>query len=272
MTYDLKQHLKWFDTYSQGFAQGTSEDLKNISIKRDHSLRVLHNAVEISASLKLDGVLAQLTHLAALFHDVGRFPQYERFRTFNDRNSANHAALSVDVLRETDALDKLAAEHRRLVLGAIFLHNRQSIPAGLPPKLGVMTRIVRDADKLDIFRVLISHFSPNSPANGVVTLDLKPHPTAYTEKIFQSVRSGKIGKYEEMVWINDLKLLLCSWVYDLNFPISRQMVLEAGYVDTVFGSLPNAPEFIALREQLKEELTGEKDRWMAESSFENRKG
>ena len=122
-----------------------------------------------------------------------------------------------------------------------------------------MTRIVRDADKLDIFPVLISHFLPNSPLNGVVTLNLEPHPTAYTEEIFQSVRAGRIGKYEAMVWINDLKLLVCSWVYDLNFPVSREIVLQKGYLDAIFRSLPSSPEFVALREQLNEELAKDTD-------------
>jgi len=258
MIYDLNQHIEWFENYSEGFSGGGNlEDQTNLAIKKEHSLRVLDNAMKISASLELDGVLAQIAHLAALFHDVGRFPQYERFRTFNDRNSANHAALSVEVLRKTDALSKLTQEHRRIVLGAIFLHNRQFIPTALPPKLGVITRIVRDADKLDIFPVLIAHFSPNFPANGVVTLDLRPHPTAYTESIFRKVRSGEAGKYEEMIWINDLKLLLCSWVYDLNFEVSRKIVLQAGYLDSVFGSLPPDPKFIALRQQLTQELSGD---------------
>jgi putative nucleotidyltransferase with HDIG domain len=254
MKYDLNQHIKWFENYAEGFAQGSSGDRENIAIKKEHSLRVLDNAVEISHSLKLDNELAQLSHLAALFHDVGRFPQYARFRTFNDRNSVNHAVLSIEVLRKTDALIALTAAHRRLALGAIFLHNRQLIPVGLSSKLDIITRIVRDADKLDIFPVLIGHFLPNSPVNGVVTLNLQPHPTAYTEEIFQSVQSRKPCKYEEMVWINDLKLLVCSWVYDLNFAISREIVLQAGYLDMLFGSLPKSPELIALKKQLEEEL------------------
>jgi hypothetical protein len=258
MTYDLNQHIKWFLNYSEGFSQGDLEDRKNLAIKKDHSLRVLDNAIKIGASLKLDGVLAQLTHLAALFHDVGRFTQYAKFHTFNDRNSANHAALSVKVLRKTEALTTLRPEHRSMVLGAIFMHNRRSVPARLPFELNMMTRIVRDADKLDIFPVLIAHFLPHAPVNGVVTLDLKPHPTAYTEEIFQSVRSRRTCKYEEMVWMNDLKLLVCSWVYDLNFPVSRGIVLQAGYLDTIFSSLPSSPELIALRKQLKEELTVDK--------------
>jgi putative nucleotidyltransferase with HDIG domain len=258
MTHDLNQYVEWFNKYSQSFTRGTPQDLKNISIKRAHSLRVFQNAMKISASLEMDAELAQLTHLAALFHDVGRFLQYERFQTFDDRNSANHAALSVAVLREKDALALLTPEHRRLVLGAVFLHNRQFISQGLPWKLDLMTKIVRDADKLDIFPVLISHFSPDSPVNGVVTLGLQAHPTAYTESIFVKVQSREIGKYEEMAWINDLKLLLCSWVYDLNFPVSRKIVLEEGYIERIFRSLPENPKFIGLKEQLTEDLAVEK--------------
>jgi putative nucleotidyltransferase with HDIG domain len=254
MAFDLNEYIKWFENYSEGFAQGTLEDRQNIAIKREHSLRVLDHAKKIAASLNLDNDLAQLTHLAALYHDVGRFIQYKRFRTFNDSNSANHAALSVEVIRSTDALARLTPEHRRLVLGAIFLHNRQFISRGLSPKLDLMTRIVRDADKLDIIPVLIAHFSPDSPVNGVVTLDLRPHPTAYSESIFLKVQSGKIGKYEEMVWINDLKLLLCSWIYDLNFSVSHKTIIGEGYLDRIFGSLPDSPEFLALKEQLTGDL------------------
>jgi hypothetical protein len=256
MIYDLNRHIEWFEDYSEGFARGENpEDRTNLAIKKEHSFRVLANAVKISTDLRLDDVLAELAHLAALFHDAGRFPQYKRFGTFNDRNSANHAALSVEVLKKTDALNELTPEHRRMVLGAISLHNRKVIPTAIPPRLDIIARIVRDADKLDIFPVLIAHFSPAFPANGVVTLGLRPHPSAYTESIFAKVRSGATGQYEEMVWINDLKLLLCSWVYDLNFAVSRSIVLHEGYLDSIFGSLPSEPKFIALKQQLVRDLS-----------------
>ena len=250
----MNRYIGWFESFAQGFMQGSSEDDKNIRLKIDHSLRVLDNARKITQSLDLDHDLALLSHLAALFHDVGRFPQYAEFRTFNDRISANHARLSVDVLREVDILSELNPEHRRLVLGAIFLHNRRYVPSGLAPNLDVMARIIRDADKLDIFPVLLSHLQPGAPQNGVVTLNLKPHSTQYTEKILQDVQTGKMGKYEEMVWINDLKLLLCGWVYDLSFQVSRKIVVERGYIERIFDLLPKEPEFLSLREKLQAEL------------------
>ena len=69
MIYDLSQHIEWFENYSEGFSRDRDpEDQTNLAIKKEHSLRVLDNAIKIRASLELDGVLARLTHLAALFH------------------------------------------------------------------------------------------------------------------------------------------------------------------------------------------------------------
>lgn len=250
----MNRYIDWFLSFAQGFFQGSLEDDKNIQIKIDHSLRVLENARKITQSVDLDEDLARLSHLAALFHDVGRFPQYAKFRTFNDRISVNHARVSVEVLRKVDILSELNSRDRRLVLGAIFLHNRRHVPSGPSPHLDVMARIIRDADKLDIFTVMLSHLEPGTPRNGVVTLNLKPHPTAYTAKFLHDVQFRKMGKYDEMVWINDLKLLLCGWVYDLNFPVSRGIILEQGHIERIFDLLPKEPEFISLREKLREDL------------------
>ena len=49
--------------------------------------------------------------------------------------------------------------------------------------------------------------------------------------------------YQEMVWVNDFKLLLCSWVYDLNYRVSRAVVRERGYLEELLGYLPRSPEF-----------------------------
>jgi len=38
--------------------------------------------------------------MLGLFHDVGRFAQYARYHTYLDRDSENHAELSVHVLEE----------------------------------------------------------------------------------------------------------------------------------------------------------------------------
>ena len=60
--------------------------------------------------------------------------------------------------------------------------------------------------------------------------------------------------YQEMVWVNDFKLLLCSWIYDLNYRVSRRVVRERGYLEKLLGYLPQSPEFKRLGQQLREDL------------------
>ncbi len=250
----LLKQVTWFKHYTASFSQAKLKDQQCIDLKIHHSFRVLGHAITIAESLGLDPVLTNLTHLAALFHDLGRFPQYARFRTFHDGDSTNHAKLSIDVLRESDVLGDLPPEERRLVLAAIFLHNRPSIPGRVSPQLNKMARIVRDADKLDIIAVMISYFSSAQTTKDAITLDLKPHPTAYTEKILLDIQSGSLGKYEDLVWVNDLKLFYCGWVNDLNFPVSRKIFLEKNHLPRLFGLLPHSPELRALEGQLKRKL------------------
>ena len=249
MVCDMEQYLTWFKDFTQGF-HSTDTDRVNIGIKRDHSLRVMENSLRIAHSLELDDTLIRLIQIAALLHDVGRFPQYARFRTFNDSLSVNHALLGVKVLREVEVLAGLAPEHRCLILGAIFLHNRRTLAPDLSSRLNLVSRVIRDADKLDIFSVVLSHLEPGAPRNRVVTLNLKPHPQAYSKAILSGARSGKQVRYEEMAWTNDLKLLLCSWMYDFNYPVSLAIVEERQYLKKLFGLLPEDPELTAFQEEL----------------------
>jgi hypothetical protein len=202
----------------------------------------------------LDESLTFCVHLGALFHDVGRFPQYARYGTFNDRISVDHGRMSVNVLRESGVLDSLPDRDRRVVLASVFLHNKPSLPEHLHFRLKCVVRILRDADKLDIFKVILPHLSPDAPENDVITLAVKPHPTAYTPKILERLRQRKPVRYEDMAWMNDLKLMLCGWIYDFNFDVARQLVGERRYLERLFETLPRTPEFVELAGRLEEDL------------------
>ena len=139
---------------------GSEFDVANVQLKIDHTMRVLEFARQIAGPKGRAAGLRELAELAALFHDVGRFPQYARYRTFHDQMSVNHAYQGVVTLKQHRVLEDLPAAGRRLVLGAVALHNRRSLPRGLPRELKDITQMVRDADKLDIFQVMLAHFNP----------------------------------------------------------------------------------------------------------------
>lgn len=252
--YQFDTYERWFHRFTQGFRQGSDFDVGNVQLKIDHSRRVLALAQRLTASLTLPPELTAAAHLAALFHDIGRFPQYARHKTFADQRSVNHALQGVKTLKEHQVLAKLPPAAQKLVLAAVGLHNRRVLPAALAPLARFLTNIVRDADKLDIFAVMLAHFHPEAPPNKVVNLGLKVHPDNYTPAILAAVRQRRLVNYQDMVWVNDFKLLLCSWLYDLNMLQSRQIVQVRGYLERLFSYLPQTEEFALLQRQLAADL------------------
>jgi len=252
--YQLVHYAEWFRQFTASFLQGSTFDVGNVQLKIDHSQRVLELTQRLTAALAPPPELAALAHLAALFHDVGRFPQYARYQTFHDQQSINHALQGVLTLKEHRVLAALPDVAQKLVLAAIACHNRRVLPPRLTPVARYLTCIIRDADKLDIFAVMLTHFAPEAPPNKVVNLGLKMHPDNYTPAILAAVRQRQMVNYQHMIWVNDFKLLLCSWLYDLNFQPSREIVQERGYLEQLFTYLPQKPEFVHLRQQLAGDL------------------
>jgi len=255
MTEDaIAAHTAWFLKYAQGYLTGDQGFDKNITLKKDHSLRVFDEARGIVSSLDLPGEIVCSALLAALYHDVGRFPQYAKYKTFKDSKSVRHAVLGVQVLKRENALADLEPDRRKLVLAAVALHGIRRLPGGLPGDLDLVARIVRDADKLDIFKVMLTHFVPQGPENSVVTLGLKNSRDNYTRKMLDGIFSETQADYRDMVWINDFKLMLASWTFDLNFSATRRAFLERGYIDRLFNTLPSKPEFADVKKLVVEKL------------------
>ncbi|WP_457570641.1 HD domain-containing protein [Desulfovulcanus sp.] len=255
---EFARYKHWFKEYVHKFYSGSArneQDQENIRLKEDHSLRVLENAQAIAQDEGLNSRLYFLTSLAALFHDIGRFEQYARFKTFNDKLSVDHARLGYEILKREKILNNLPFKEARNVLIAVLLHNRLNLPLKLPPDLRTITQILRDADKLDIFPVVLSYVQPGGKQNRVVTLGLRDEPEAFSEKVLQQVQQGRLANYTDMVYINDFKLLLLSWVFDLNFGFTCREVLAKGYVHSLIALLPQTESVIRLKKKLDNYLS-----------------
>lgn len=223
-------------------------------LKITHTKRVLAIAEAIVQSEGLPEHLALTARLTALMHDVGRFPQYRQYRTFRDADSANHAALSVKHALREKMLADVPAQIRRLVLGAVFLHNVRRLPALPSPELRIVANVIRDSDKLDIYQVMIDHFSQERPKHPEVALDVKADPLAFSPHVLEVLRRRETGDYRNIVYVNDFKLMAIGWLYDLNFRSSCRMLRERGYLDTIFATLPQAPEIHDFRQQIDTDL------------------
>lgn len=254
MSMDIAAHEAWFGQYVDRFLTGNAEHDGHIELKREHSLLVLGHAraivAEAVAAGAMDVVSARAALLGALYHDMGRFPQYRRWRTFSDARSTNHGLLGGRTLNEERPLRDEAPAVRRLAACAVVLHNRFAIPAGVSPRVRQVTRVVRDADKLDIFRVLAAHMRPGGPRDEVVVLHLPELEGQWTPAILEAVRAGRLASYADMRCMNDFRILLCGWSFDLGFAASRRLLRESGRVEQLLAWLPS-PEVVPQMAELR---------------------
>ena len=58
----------------------------------------------------LSGEALYMAETAALLHDIGRFEQFHRYKTFSDARSEDHAALGVDAIKEEGLLQSIDNE------------------------------------------------------------------------------------------------------------------------------------------------------------------
>ncbi len=232
----------WFARYCTSFTTPVQEDQRNIAVKEYHTHQVCLNTLQIARDLDLSDRETMLAEAIALFHDIGRFPQYQQYKTFDDSISVNHAVLGAKVLLEKDALQGLAKRERDLIIHAVTLHNVFSLPAELDESTRLFATLVRDADKLDILRVFIEYYEQDEASRAdAVALGLPDEPR-YSPKILTSLAKGEMVEKSNLTTLNDFKLLQLSWLYDINFAGSLRTILERGYLDKLVSLLPATDE------------------------------
>ena len=244
----LDSHIEAFTRFADSHLTGDEDD-ELIILKREHSLRVLDNAKALVNSEPMDRDTARLCLLSALYHDVGRFPQFTTYRTFNDRESANHGRLGVLTLRELDLPGHLTEREQRIIRLAVGQHNLKAVRSSLPSRLEHPVHVVRDADKLDIYNVMIDHFNSDTP-NPMVTLGMgKNLDGRYTDAIYESVMLEQENDYALLNHANDFLLLLVGWLFTLHYRTSLALIHQRGYLDGLFSILPKDEKIQKLSEK-----------------------
>jgi len=234
----------WFNQYVHSFHSDNYEIQRNFDLKIDHTRRVCMEILDLGHNLGLSQKELYLAEIIALFHDIGRFEQYARYGTFSDAESEDHAALGVNVLKENHVLNSLDSPTSDLVLRSISYHNRAFLPNEETEVCLFFSKLLRDADKLDIWRVVTDYYqNAGQERNNAIELNLQ-NTSQITDEVYENLLAGKIVRVGAIKTLNDFKLLQIGWVYDLNFPITFELVRKRGYLELILSSLPQTEKVL----------------------------
>jgi hypothetical protein len=242
---------EWFEEYAGRVHCQDAEVEANIRLKLAHTYRVCENITIISGSLGLNGEDLALAQAIALLHDVGRFEQLRGFGSFDDRMTLDHAMLGLKVINRAGILCSLPKRERNLIRRSIWHHNKYGIPVTEKADVAFFSKLLRDADKLDIVGVVALHFEtrdqhPNRALDFGLADDLE-----LTQDAVSDIMHGKMVRINVLKTLGDLRLLYLSWIFDINFPITLALIKEKGYLERLLADLSMQPEIISIREYLQ---------------------
>lgn len=258
---DLIAFKRWFSDFTRSFYSSNEEDQKNIMLKVEHTLNVCKNIVEIAQGSSLGENRTLLAETVALFHDIGRFPQYAEYKTFRDAISVNHGLLASKILIKENVLHSLPPYERQLIIQAVKFHNAFAIPPMLDDETVLLLRLIRDADKADIFRVFIEYYESPKEDRASATAFGVPDTPECSAVMLACILNQKVASYSNIRTENDFKLMKLSWIYDLHFKESIRLIQKKNYIDRLIEKLPHTDAVMeavaALKDYLSERLDTE---------------
>jgi len=244
--FDLLYFKDWFKEYISHYLELPEERVKPIHLKKQHTERTCREIVFIGAQAGLNSRDLLLAETIALFHDIGRFPQWERHSTFVDSGSADHALLGIEVLTQHEILRQLSKEEKEIIQNAIRYHNIRELSVDLPARQLFFCRLLRDADKLDIWRLVISELEAHRTLLDSLAGEI-PMSRSYTRELAADLMEGKAPDFSSVQNRYDMILLRLGWVFDVNFAVTCRQVLERSYVEKLCNNLPQNGEVQELK-------------------------
>ncbi|MBW2708114.1 MAG: HD domain-containing protein [Deltaproteobacteria bacterium] len=242
MSVDLQTFLpelkNRFEQYVKQFASPDPDVQAVLDLKQAHTRRVCEAILDIGGHEGLSGEELRMAEAAALLHDIGRFEQYRKYKTFSDIRSENHALLGVKVIGENRILEGIDPGKAKVIIRAVECHNRAALPVGENSRGLLFMKLLRDADKVDIWRVVTDYYrNAHRERNQTIELNLPDEPEI-SDSVCRSLMKGNIVQMTDIRTLNDFKLLQIGWIYDVNFRRTFQIVKEKGYLGQIRGALP----------------------------------
>lgn len=224
---NLNNVLKEFKKYLEDYDLNDSK----IKLKVVHTYGVMKLSEYNTQDLNLNEENVKLAQLIAILHDIARFEQLKQYGIYEDYKTFDHGDLAIKILFDNKLIRNFIQENKydNIILKAIKNHNKLQIENGLNNLELLHSKIIRDADKTDNFRVALEE-----PFDAILnsTREILENDTI-TDKIYNDFMNEKIIINNEKITDMDNWLSGIAFIFDYNFSSGLKYLKEKDYINRV---------------------------------------
>jgi len=229
---NIKKAQIAYKKYTEKYANLETVGIDKIEMKIEHIKRVSEIAKNIAKNLKLSEEDILLAELIGLLHDIGRFEQIRIYNTGVDKDSVNHGELGVQILFEENLIREFIEESKYddIIKTSILSHNKNKseIIESKNEKINLHTKIIRDADKVDILYILT--FEEKLTAWESENIDNEE----IAKEIFRGFIENREVDYTKMKAHVDILIGQFAYIFDINFKYTMKYIKEKEYYNKIY--------------------------------------
>ena len=220
----MKQVIQNYNNIFYGCVKSYDLSESNLLRKMIHSYEVARNCFAMASREGMNIKERNFCYLMGLFHDIGRFKQWEIYNTYDDMKSVDHGELSKDILNEFDCvkLFDLTEEESYILKEAIRYHTKPYI--GDNEQVKKYNMILKNADAFS--NVL-------STASGMQQMTVDKDGGA-TSEILEKFKKQELLLGLSPVTKLDRCLMLTACCYYVEDKYLREEILKNNYIDIIF--------------------------------------
>ena len=227
-----------FDNYLKNFDMNQ----KAINFKYRHSYRVKELMRELALKFNLSEKEVEVAEVIGLLHDIGRFEQIKKSGICSDcQTGIDHADESCIYLFDLGHIKDFYddEEYFDIIKYAIKNHNKYKIDESIQGKGLLFTKMIRDMDKVDIYRVIGEEFTRTFNKNDI------------SNNILEEFNSKYLVDYKKMKTDTDDVYGNISYLFDMNYPESFEILKNSNNINLFFDIVVPTNDSVDLFNKLK---------------------
>ena len=238
-----------FDEYTTHFKSAPYNTNPTIGKTILHTIKVVANILILADSIELSENEKNIAEIVARFHDIGRL--WLLLPENSEHKITDHAEASIEYLKTSPSFHALDEPSQNIVIQVIKNHNKPELPKKEGEATLFFVKLLRDADKLDAWRSTSEYITrKGDKPNMAVELALSEKPLV-TPALARTIIEGGIPNKSDILTFNDFLIFQLSWIFELHYKKSFQILNQKQYIRHIYDSLPKNDSVIEIYRMIR---------------------